>query len=100
MRRVDVWVFIASFSLALFIVASSLSAAAPGKRVRVAYSAFSYANPPFWIAQDLKLFEKYGLESELVYVSGARPIQAMLGGSIDASQVGGAAPPRAACTER
>ena len=39
----------------------------------------------------LKLFEKYGLETELVYVSGARPIQAMLGGSIDVSQVGGAA---------
>ena len=61
------------------------------KRIRLAYSAFAYANPPFWIAQDLKLFEKYGLDSELVYVSGARPIQAMLGGSIDVSQVGGAA---------
>jgi hypothetical protein len=24
------------------------------KRVRLAYSAFAYANPPFWIAQDLK----------------------------------------------
>jgi NMT1/THI5 like len=42
-------------------------------------------------AHDLKLFEKYGLDTELVYVSGARPIQAMLGGSIDVSQVGGAA---------
>ena len=94
MRRVDVWVFIASFNLALFILASSLSAAAPVKRVRLAYSAFAYANPPFWIAQDLKLFEKYGLESELVYVSGARPIQAMLGGSIDASQVAERPPSR------
>ena len=91
MRRLAVWVFIASFCLALFILAFSGSAAAPVKRVRLAYSAFAYANPPFWIAQDLKLFEKYGLDSELVYVSGARPIQAMLGGSIDASQVGGAA---------
>ena len=70
-------------------ICSFRSAAA--KKVRLAYSAFAYANPPFWIAQDLKLFEKYGLDSELVYVSGARPIQAMLGGSIDASQVGGAA---------
>jgi ABC-type nitrate/sulfonate/bicarbonate transport system substrate-binding protein len=39
----------------------------------------------------LKLFEKYGLDSELIYVSGSRPIQAMLGGSVDVSQVGGAA---------
>src|SRR5262245_50254916 len=79
-------VFVASF-----IFASGLLAAVHAKKVRLAYSAFAYANPPFWIAQDLKLFEKYGLDSELVYVSGARPIQAMLGGSIDVSQVGGAA---------
>ena len=65
--------------------------AAQHKKVRLAFSALAYANPPFWIAHELKLFEKYGLDSELVYVSGARPIQAMLGGSIDVSQVGGAA---------
>jgi ABC-type nitrate/sulfonate/bicarbonate transport system substrate-binding protein len=61
------------------------------KKIRLAFSALAYANPPFWIAHDLKIFEKYGLESEIVYVGGARPIQAMLGGSIDVSQVGGAA---------
>lgn len=65
--------------------------AAPLKKVRLAFSALAYANPPFWIAHELKLFEKYGLESELIYVGGARPIQAMLGGSLDVSQVGGAA---------
>src|SRR3990170_7826370 len=65
--------------------------AAQPKKIRLAFSALAYANPPFWIAHDLKLFEKYGLESEIVYVGGARPIQAMLGGSIDVSQVGGAA---------
>jgi ABC-type nitrate/sulfonate/bicarbonate transport system substrate-binding protein len=65
--------------------------AAQSRKIRLAFSALAYANPPFWIAHDLKLFEKYGLESEIVYVGGARPIQAMLGGSIDVSQVGGAA---------
>src|SRR5207344_1880283 len=84
-------IFVAFVFLAPLTLGSHLSAAVPAKKVRLAYSAFAYANPPFWIAQDLKLFEKYGLDSELVYVSGARPIQAMLGGSIDASQVGGAA---------
>jgi ABC-type nitrate/sulfonate/bicarbonate transport system substrate-binding protein len=74
------------------ICAAPLTAdAAQAKNVRLAFSALAYANPPFWIAHDLKLFEKYGLESEIVYVGGARPIQAMLGGSIDVSQVGGAA---------
>lgn len=66
--------------------------AAPAKKLHLAFSAFAYANPPFWIAHELKLFEKYGgFDSELIYVGGARPIQAMLGGSIDVSQVGGAA---------
>src|SRR5258706_13514637 len=66
--------------------------AAQRKKLRIACSAFTYANPPFWIAHKLKLFEKYGgFDSELIYVGGSRPIQAMLGGSIDVSQVGGAA---------
>ncbi len=66
--------------------------AAQAKKLRLAFSAFAYANPPFWIAHELKLFEKYGgFDSELIYVGGSRPIQAMLGGSIDVSQVGGAA---------
>ena len=65
--------------------------AAQLKKLRLAFSALAYANPPFWIAHELKLFEKYRLDSELVYVGGSRPIQAMLGGSIDVSQVGGAA---------
>jgi NitT/TauT family transport system substrate-binding protein len=89
--RPHVWIILASLVLAAFVVVPSSPAAVPAKKVRLAYSAFAYANPPFWIAHDLKLFEKYGLDTELVYVSGARPIQAMLGGSIDVSQVGGAA---------
>ena len=36
----------------------------------LAFSALAYANPPFWIAHELKLFEKYGYDTELVYVSG------------------------------
>lgn len=90
MRRPRFWIFVGIVFLAPFIFPFKLIAA-PLKRVRSAFSALAYANPPFWIAKELRLFEKYGLDVELVYVSGARPIQAMLGGSIDVSQVGGAA---------
>ena len=90
-KRFHFWTSMATILLALFVLSPVLFAATPSKKSRLAYSAFAYANPPFWIAHDLKLFEKYGLDTELVYVSGARPIQAMLGGSIDVSQVGGAA---------
>src|SRR5919109_789719 len=72
------------------LFSSHRSAAAPLKKVRAAFTAFAYANPPFWIAKDLRVFEKYGLDVELVYVGGARNIQALIGGSIDFSQAGGA----------
>jgi phosphonate transport system substrate-binding protein len=72
------------------LFSSHRSAAAPLKKVRAAFTAFAYANPPFWIAKDLRVFEKYGLDVELVYVGGARNIQALIGGSVDFSQAGGA----------
>jgi ABC-type nitrate/sulfonate/bicarbonate transport system substrate-binding protein len=76
--------------LPVVLLFSSNVLAAPLKKVRAAFTAFGYANPPFWIAKDLRVFEKYGLDVELVYVGGARNIQALLGGSIDFSQAGGA----------
>lgn len=81
------WTFIAV--LLLFSPGTGLAQSL--KKVNAAFNAFAYANPPFWIAKDLKLFEKYGLDVDLVYVGGSRPVQAMLGGSIDVSQAGGAA---------
>lgn len=90
MRRNLFPAFLIIVVVASCMVGGTVDAAQP-KKIRLAFSALAYANPPFWIAHDLKLFEKYGLESEIVYVGGSRPIQAMLGGSIDVSQVGGAA---------
>jgi NitT/TauT family transport system substrate-binding protein len=89
MNRFAYWILI--FALLIANPFVSKLDAAQSKKLRLAFSALAYANPPFWIAHDLKLFEKYGLDSELIYVGGARPIQAMLGGSVDVSQVGGAA---------
>ncbi len=90
MRKWNFGILAAVIVLATCLNPCVINAAQP-KKVRLAFSALAYANPPFWIAHDLKLFEKYGLETELVYISGSRPIQAMLGGSVDVSQVGGAA---------
>jgi NitT/TauT family transport system substrate-binding protein len=81
--------FIALLLPAVLLFSSNV-AAAPLKKVRAAFTAFGYANPPFWIAKDLRVFEKYGLDVELIYVGGARNIQALLGGSVDFSQAGGA----------
>src|ERR1700752_3393672 len=90
MRERALGILVAVIVLAAGLCSFAVYAAQP-KKLRLAFSALAYANPPFWIAHELKLFEKYRLDSELVYVGGSRPIQAMLGGSIDVSQVGGAA---------
>src|SRR5947208_15669523 len=83
--------FIAFLLPVALLVPSYLAAAsAPLKKVRAAFTAFAYANPPFWIAKDLRVFEKYGLGGELVYVGGARNIQSMFGVSVDFSQDSGA----------
>jgi ABC-type nitrate/sulfonate/bicarbonate transport system substrate-binding protein len=89
MRRIPFFLLVIGLSAAVF--SAHRLDAAQGKKLRLAFSALAYANPPFWIAHELKLFEKYGYDTELIYVSGSRPIQAMLGGSVDISQVGGAA---------
>jgi ABC-type nitrate/sulfonate/bicarbonate transport system substrate-binding protein len=89
MRRVPLFLLVIGLLAALPLL-QKLDAA-QGKKLRLAFSALAYANPPFWIAHELRLFEKYGYDTELIYVSGSRPIQAMLGGSVDISQVGGAA---------
>ena len=45
----------------LFVIAVALALlppdgdAAQGKKLRLAFSAIAYDNPPFWIAHDLKL---------------------------------------------
>ena len=81
--------FIAFILFAAFVLPSVLLAAGP-RKVRAAFAAFAYPNAPFWIAKELRVFEKYRLDVELVYVGGARPVRAMLGGSVDISQAGGA----------
>jgi hypothetical protein len=71
MKRPNAWLWIAVGCFAPLILAASLAAAVPARKVRLAYSAFAYANPPFWIAHDLKLFEiKFDPVSSLRFLHG------------------------------
>ena len=79
------------FAFLIGYLSGSALEAAQLKKVRLAFSALAYANPPFWIAHDLKLFEKYGIRIGDCLCRWFAADQAMLGGSIDVSQVGGAA---------
>jgi NitT/TauT family transport system substrate-binding protein len=50
----------------------------------ISYASVSGTRGPLWIAKDLGLFEKYGLEGNLVYIaSGVTSVNALLGGSVD-----------------
>jgi NitT/TauT family transport system substrate-binding protein len=50
----------------------------------ISYASVSGTRAPLWIADDLRLFEKYGLDGNLVYIaSGVTSVNALLGGSVD-----------------
>jgi NitT/TauT family transport system substrate-binding protein len=50
----------------------------------ISYASVSGTRGPLWIAKDLGLFEKYGLDGGLVYIaSGVTSVNALLGGSVD-----------------
>jgi NitT/TauT family transport system substrate-binding protein len=76
---------VACLAVAVSIVASSCFA--QDKKLdpfTISYASVSGTRAPLWIAQDLGLFDKYGLDVNLVYIaSGVVSVNALLGGSVD-----------------
>ena len=55
----------------------------------LSYSALVPSGAPFWIAQDLKLFEREGLKTQLLYINAAaRVMAAILAGEVQISLSG------------
>jgi ABC-type nitrate/sulfonate/bicarbonate transport system substrate-binding protein len=65
---------------------------AAGKKVpvRIIYSALTASNGPVWLAGDQGLYEKYGLDVQIVHGRGASPIQALAGGTVELGHFAGA----------
>ena len=76
-----------------FVSVGQIAAAAEGlQKLRVAYAAITAAFALPWIAKEAGIFQRHGLDVELVYIaSGARAVQTLVGGSIDVAEVGGPA---------
>ena len=75
----------------LAIAVFSASVHAQLKRIPIAFSSIAVVQSGIWITKEAKLFEKYGLSADLVYVaSGTTVSQAMISGEFLASPVGGA----------
>ncbi|HXK30659.1 MAG TPA: ABC transporter substrate-binding protein [Candidatus Binatia bacterium] len=73
------------------IVACSLSPAPAGalENIVIAYPTTSSQFTPLWFARDVGLYEKYGLDSKLVFIQGGSILlQAMLAGQAQAAQNG------------
>jgi NitT/TauT family transport system substrate-binding protein len=82
------------FSLLLFNAASSSAMA----QTRHLHSSAGVGSNqlPMYVAKDLGIFEKYGLNVELIVITGgARGLQALFGGSTHSANMAGMAPVRA-----
>ena len=76
-------IIIGSFALFLGV---ARSAAAP---VRVAYSAISGAMGPLWVAHDMGIFSRHGLDVQLLYIGGGSVVtQALIGGDVQFVRLG------------
>jgi ABC-type nitrate/sulfonate/bicarbonate transport system substrate-binding protein len=53
------------------------------KKVRMAYSAFSISFLNLFVARDAGLFNKHGIDAELIQMAGPLPVAALAGGEID-----------------
>jgi ABC-type nitrate/sulfonate/bicarbonate transport system substrate-binding protein len=66
------------------------SADAQSKRIAAGYSAISATQTGFYLAKDAKIFEKYGLDVDPVYVAGgSRMAQAIIAGEFALALAGG-----------
>jgi ABC-type nitrate/sulfonate/bicarbonate transport system substrate-binding protein len=86
--RRDQWILGTVLSLMIvFLAASPTKLCAQDKKLdsfTISYASVSGTRGPLWIAKDLGLFEKYGLEGNLIYIaSGVVSVNALLGGSVD-----------------
>jgi NitT/TauT family transport system substrate-binding protein len=79
-------------SLLLLLTANFSYAAEKLQKLRVAYAAITAAFSIPWIAKEAGIFQRHGLDAELVYIASAsRTIQTLVGGGIDVAAFGGGA---------
>jgi NitT/TauT family transport system substrate-binding protein len=81
---------LATVSFLLILILPRLS---HGQTIRISYAGTSGYNVPIWVTHEAGLFKKYGLNSELIMISGAaQSMQAMLANEIQVANTSGSAP--------
>ena len=81
--------FLFGLLVIVFSAPVAVSGAAPLHKVRLGYSSISGNTLPLWVALDQRLFQKYGIEAEAVYISGEPMLsQSITSGDIAVAQQG------------
>ena len=76
----------------ILVVTSPTHGADAPQKLRVAYAAITAAFSIPWVAKEAGIFQRHGLDVELVYIAaGSRAVQTLVGGSIDVAAIGGPA---------
>ena len=71
-------------SFVLLALQLAPEANAQSRKVVMAYTSISPSYAPAWIAKELKIFDKYGINAEVVYARGAvLATQALIGGDVN-----------------
>ncbi|OGQ79953.1 MAG: hypothetical protein A3F90_18760 [Deltaproteobacteria bacterium RIFCSPLOWO2_12_FULL_60_19] len=77
------WIAAICSSFALCLASSGYSQEKKLETLSISYASVSGTRAPLWVAKDLGLFEKYGIDVDLVYIaSGVVSVNALLGGSV------------------
>jgi ABC-type nitrate/sulfonate/bicarbonate transport system substrate-binding protein len=86
MRAIVTWLGVALLQFGLS--ASAQVFAAEAQSLRGVYNALGGTMTPAWVAQDLGLFTKHGLQHSLTYLAATTAIQAIVAGTEDIGLVG------------
>jgi len=78
--------------LAVWVGSAAPAQTGAGKKtpLKIIYSALTASNAPVWVAGDQGLFDKYGLDVQIVHGRGASPVQALAGGTVELGHFAGA----------
>jgi len=77
-------IFIIVFVVLIFLDGFTRSAAAQLTPIKISYATTSGIRLPLWIAEEARLYEKYGLEAKLINIpSGNTAISALVSGEVD-----------------
>jgi ABC-type nitrate/sulfonate/bicarbonate transport system substrate-binding protein len=76
-------------SVSLLAMPRLFAADTPLKKLRIGYPSHSASMYPIYVTKEAKLFEKYGLDSELIYVQGVQMVQVHVAGQLDVTRLRG-----------